>query len=335
MSFSMSKTVRFQTLECTQNGQTFYVALLPNEVLKQVCFVSRRDEDPVKGFQRTLNESRAKDIARYLDELKGIIPSALILSAQDNARFAIDSNKGEISFMTNSNSFMVLDGQHRLFGLIKSANHYVVPVVIFNKLNTAKEVNLFIDINTTQRGVPTTLLLDIKNMSGRETKKEDKQRVLFDRLNEESVMAGLLSPAKSKVGKITRLSFNQATNDIFESGFFQDKDDEVIFKGVRNYLEASEKVLKRSKSEKAKLTNTTFFKSLFAIFHEVVNKTLKEFGDLKVESFVNALEPISKLNFDSYTGTSNATLNKVLSDMRKELNEYERRYSAFSGGDLF
>jgi DNA sulfur modification protein DndB len=331
----MSETVRFKSLECTQNGQTFYVSLLPNEILKQICFVSRRDEDPIKGFQRTLNESRAKDIARYLDELKGIIPSALILSAQDIAKFVADSRKGEIAFTTTSNSFMVLDGQHRLFGLIKSVNDYVVPVVIFNKLNTAKEVNLFIDINTTQRGVPTTLLLDIKNMSGRETKKEDKQRALFDRLNEESVMAGLLSPAKSKVGKITRLSFNQATNDIFESGFFQDKDEEIVFKGVRNYLEASEKVLKKSKSEKAKLTNTTFFKSLFAIFHEVVNKTLKEFGDLKVDSFVNALEPISKLNFDSYTGTSNATLNKVLSDMRKELNEYERRYSAFSGGDLF
>ena len=90
----MSKTVRFKTLECKQNDKTFYVSILPNDVLKSVCFVSRRDEDSEKGFQRTLNESRAKDIARYLDELKGIIPSALILSAQDNAKFAADSTKG-------------------------------------------------------------------------------------------------------------------------------------------------------------------------------------------------------------------------------------------------
>lgn len=156
------KTVRFKTLECTQNDKTFFVSILPNDVLRSICFVSRRDEDPEKGFQRTLNETRAKDIARYLDELKGTIPSALILSAQDNARFAYDSNKGELSFVTNSNSFMVLDGQHRLYGLIKATKNYSIPVIIFNKLNTAQEVNLFIDINTTQKGVPTTLLLVIK-----------------------------------------------------------------------------------------------------------------------------------------------------------------------------
>lgn len=329
------KTVRFKALQCTQNDKSFYVSIIPNDVLKSICFVSRRDEDSEKGFQRTLNETRAKDIARYLDELKGTIPSALILSAQDNARFAFDSNKAEMSFITAPSSFMVLDGQHRLFGLLKASKKYSIPVIIFNKLNTAQEVNLFIDINTTQKGVPTTLLLDIKNLSGRETKKEDRQRQLFDRLNKDSVLAGLLSPSKSQVGKITRVSFNQATSDIFESGFFQDKDNETIFKGVKNYLEAAEKVFKKSKSLRAKLTNSTLFKALFSVFHEVVDKTLKEYSDLKVDSFINVLDPISKLNFDSYTGSSNATLTKVVSDMRKELNEYEKRYNDLNSQNLF
>jgi len=332
---SMSKIVKYDTLECTQNDKTFYVTILPNDVLKAVCFVARRDEDSALGFQRTLNVSRAKDIARYLDELKGTIPSALILSAQDNARFTYDKIKGEISFITNPNSFMVLDGQHRLFGLLIATKKYNIPVIIFNNLNTTSEVNLFIDINTTQKGVPTTLLLDIKNLSGRETKKEDKQRQLFDRLNQDSVMAGLMSPSKSQVGKITRVSFNQATNELFDSGFFQDKDGETIFKGVKNYLEAAEKVFKRSKSDKAKITNSTLFRALFAVFNEIIDKSLKEYGDLKVESLSNSLDPISRIAFDLYTGTSNATLNKVVSDMRKELNEYERRYNNMPSQDLF
>lgn len=331
----MSKIVQFKALECTQNGKTFFVSILDNSVLKSICFISRRDEDSEKGFQRTLNESRAKDISRYLDELKGIIPSALILSAQENANFSFDSIKGEISFITNTNSFMVLDGQHRLYGLLKSLKTYTIPVIIFNNLDTTQEINLFIDINTTQRGVPTTLLLDIKNLSGQETKKEDKQRVLFDRLNRESVMTGLLLPSTSRVGKISRVAFNQSTNEIFDSGFFKDKDSDTIFKGVKNYLEAAEKIFKRSKSEKAKLTNSTLFKSLFSIFHEVVDKTLKDYSDLKTESFINILEPISKLNFDSYTGTSNATFIRVVSDMRKELNEYERRYNDLNSQDIF
>lgn len=329
------KTVRFKTLECTQNDKTFYVSILPNDILKAVCFVSRKEEDPAKGFQRTLNETRAKDIAKYLDELKGTIPSALILSAQDNAKFTFDSNKNEVSFVTSPSSFMVLDGQHRLFGLLKATNKYYIPVIVFNKLNTAQEVNLFIDINTTQKGVPTTLLLDIKNLSGKETKKEDKQRQLFDRLNKESVLAGLMSPSKSQVGKITRVSFNQATSELYDSGFFQDKDAETIFKGVKNYLEAAEVVFKNSKSEKAKLTNSTLFRALFAVFHDVIDKTLKNYSDLKIESLINSLDPISKLPFDSYTGTSNATYSKVVSDMRKELNEYDKRYNNLNSENLF
>ena len=216
--------VKFNALECTQNNQTFLLTILPNDILKEVCFVSRRDEDPIKGFQRSLNESRARDIAKYLDNLNGVIPSALILSAQPNAKLNYDKKSSQIRFETHQNSFMVLDGQHRLYGLIKAEKTYQMPVIIFNDLNATKEVTLFIDINTTQKGVPTTLLLDIKNLSGRETKKEDLQRQLFDKLNTDSVLAGLLSPAKSKVGKITRVSFNQATNELFENGFFHNKE---------------------------------------------------------------------------------------------------------------
>lgn len=329
------ETVNFTALECKQNGTSFYVTILPNSILKNVCFVSRRDEDPIKGFQRTLNEIRAKDIANYLDEFKGVIPSAIILSAQDNSNFVFEKRKKQIQFDTNINSFMVLDGQHRLFGLIKSVQEHEIPVIIFNNLNTTQEVTLFIDINSTQKGVPTTLLLDIKNLSGRETKKEDKQRQLFDLLNKDSILAGLLSPAKSKVGKITRLSFNQATNDLFESGFFQNKDVQTIYKGVKNYLEAAEQVFRNSKSERAKLTNSILFRALFAIFHEVIDKSLKNFSDLKVESLINTLDPISKINYDSYVGTSNATYTKVVSDMRKELNEYNKRYVNFNSENLF
>ncbi len=327
--------VKFNALECTQNNQTFLLTILPNDILKEVCFVSRRDEDPIKGFQRSLNESRARDIAKYLDNLNGVIPSALILSAQPNAKLNYDIKSSQIRFETHQNSFMVLDGQHRLYGLIKAEKTYQMPVIIFNDLNATKEVTLFIDINTTQKGVPTTLLLDIKNLSGRETKKEDLQRQLFDKLNTDSVLAGLLSPAKSKVGKITRVSFNQATNELFENGFFHNKDIETIFRGVKNFLQAAEIVFKNSKSEKAKLTNSILFRAIFAIFNEVVDKCLRNYSDFKVESIVNILDPISKINFDGYTGTSNATYSKVVSDMRKELNEYNKRYINLNSENIF
>ncbi len=334
-SFSSVRAVRFDALTCKQNSTEFYVVVLPNDILKSTCFVSRREENPEKGFQRSLNESRAKDITKYLDEVKGIIPSALILSAQDSAKFSFDRNSNKVSFVTNSRSFMVLDGQHRLWGLISSRNKHCIPVVIFNKLNVSNEVKLFIDINTTQKGVPKTLILDIKNLAGIETKLEDRQRQLFDSLNKKSVLAGLMSAEKSRVGKISRTAFNQATTALFESGFFQNKDNETVCKGVMNYLEAAEKVFRKSKSDKAKLTNSILFRAVFAIFNEVIDKTLGSYSDLKSESIVNSLEPISRLSFDSYTGTSNATFQKVVDDMRSELNEYNNKYHDLNSSSLF
>jgi len=331
----MSKTVRSKAIECKQNGKIFYITILENDLLKDICFISRRDEDSKKGFQRNLNLSRAKDIAKYLDEVKGTIPSALILSAQDISKFTFNKRSNEISFVTNERSFMVLDGQHRLYGLMLAEKIYSVPVVVFNHLTTTDEVNLFVDINTTQKGVPTTLLLDIKNLTGRETKKEERQRVLFDRLNKQSVIAGLMSATKSQVGKITRVSFNQATNELFDTGFFQDKDDLTIYKGVRNYLEAVEIVFNNSKSPKAKITNTNLFRAIFAIFKETTDKSLRDFGDLKVESLVNCLEPISRISFDSYTGTSNAAVQKIISDMKFELEGYGQIYHDVDSEQLF
>ena len=59
------------------------------------------------------------------------------------------------------------------------------------------------------------------------------------------------------------------------------------------------------------------------------------YSDFKVESIVNILDPISKINFDGYTGTSNATYSKVVSDMRKELNEYNKRYINLNSENIF
>lgn len=331
----MPKTIRAKALECKQNNKVFYLTILDNILLKDICFVSRRDADPKKGFQRNLNISRAKDIAEYLDKVKGVIPAALILSAQDITNFSFDRKSQKISFLDNEKSFMVLDGQHRLYGLMLATNTYSVPVIIFNKLTTTDEVNLFVDINTTQKGVPTSLLLDIKNLTGKETKKEERQRDLFNRLNKKSVLAGLMSPSKSQVGKISRVSFNQATKDIYEGGFFQYKDDTTIYNGIKNYLEAVDIIFNKTQSAKAKITNTNLLRAIFAIFNDIIDESLDKYNDLKVESLVNCLEPISRIDFDSYAGTSNAAVQKIIQDMENELKGYDRKYRDVDNEQLF
>ena len=65
----------------SQGKEKFYSLTMPSEVLAETCFVSTRDDDPIDGFQRTLDEKRAKEIAEYLDCGEGTIPTAIVLSA--------------------------------------------------------------------------------------------------------------------------------------------------------------------------------------------------------------------------------------------------------------
>ena len=310
-----------KAIKCVQNSYVFYVATLSSSVLKEMCFVSRKKEEPIKGFQRLLNKKRAKDISNYLDAEKGVIPSALILSAQNNAELRYDNKTGKLSFEKIKDGLLVIDGQHRLYGLIESENEYEIPVTIFSELNTNSEVKLFIDINTTQKGVPTALILDIKNQAGTETKLEERQRELFDKLNKDSVLAGYFLPNESKAGKISRTVFNSSTQSIFESGPLSDLGDDAIYKTVKNYLEAIDVLFKQTENPDARINKTVLFKALFNIFNEVCEKCLIKYKNVKVESFIDYLYPIQQLNFEEYTGTNNATVNKIVGDIKRLLKE--------------
>lgn len=310
-------SISFPAMSCTQNGKIFYLAIFPKEILKNITFVSRREKNQLDGFQRNLNEARAKDIAKYFDEKNGVIPSPLILSAQENAN--LKYSNGTISFKNVPSSFMVLDGQHRLYGLLKTEREYSFPVAIFNELTTEDEVNLFIDINTNQKGVPATLLLDIRKLTGKENSLEAKQRYLFDELNKDSVMAGMFSPFKSQVGKITRVAFNKATKDFIENSILSKMDDQKILRALKNYLEASDFILNDTKSQRARLNNSMIFRSMLAVANDVVEQSIDQYKNIKISSLKTVMEPLAKLNYDSYIGSSEATFSKIVSDMKYEL----------------
>src|SRR3954463_1616038 len=88
-----------------------YLTAIPAKKLFRVSYVSRADEDPQEGFQRTLNETRAKRIAEYLDE-GNIIPGAVILSAKTEAGLKFDTKTSVLSYHELPKIFFVIDGQH-------------------------------------------------------------------------------------------------------------------------------------------------------------------------------------------------------------------------------
>jgi DNA sulfur modification protein DndB len=110
------------------------------------CFVARRKEDSQEGFQRALTEVRADDISRYLSSGNGSIPTNVVLSAQSEAVLQYNARSKQIIFERVPRAFLVLDGQHRLWGYSKCPVKHRVPVAIYEGLSRAEEAKLFIDI---------------------------------------------------------------------------------------------------------------------------------------------------------------------------------------------
>ena len=276
----------------TQGKHTFYSLTIPSDVLAQSCFVSTRDEDPIKGFQRVLDEKRAIEIATYIDGGLGTIPNAIILSAQPDAKLIIDGKKKTLGFQSGR-SFLVLDGQHRVYGFTMAKTSLRVPVIIYNNLSRRDETRLFIDINTKQRAVSNELLLDIKSLAEYENDAETVMRELFDSFLNDPVspLLGKLTPASRSAGKLTRVTFNQAFKPLIPM-FSQSQDDNVVYEATKTYLLAFVGGLQKIKSADA-VTNATVFKAIMQLFPEAARRVKDRKGSVyTADNFAEVLAPL-------------------------------------------
>ena len=311
------KRISYPALLLVQNKHRFYFATVPVDDLFPSCFVSRREEDAMQGFQRELNEARSNDIARYLADGNGSIPSNIVLSAQDVAEFSYERKTKSLSFVPHSRAFLVLDGQHRLWGYQKCRVRHRVPVAIYQNLTRTDEAKLFIDINTTQRGVPAALLLDIKHIAQMESTKEATLRQLFDQLkvDPESPLVGRLSAAKSIHGRISRVTFNKAVGSVLSSGVLLDTDPESRYKLLRNYLNAFDAELK----DKRLLTSSAFFEAVLELFNAIIQSTVDTHGNAKQIAIQTVIQPLARLEYKGSGGRAVLTKRAIVDLMQSAL----------------
>lgn len=284
--------LRYSISLVTQGNHRFYTLTMPTEVLARCCYVTTRDEDPVAGFQRVLDVKRAQEIADYMDQGFGTIPSSIVLSAQSEADLK-DVAKGKtLEFTFHPKSFLVLDGQHRVFGFSLAKTNLRVPVVIYNKLTRQEESKLFIDINTKQRPVPNELLLDIKKLAQNESNTDALLGELFDQFNLESgsPLLGLMSPSKKQANKLSRVTFYNAVKPTLQ--VFSEPDVETIYPLLRAYIAAIMSGLDSLNVENT-ITNPTVFRSTMDVFPNVAERVRDRFGrNFSEDNFISVLEPM-------------------------------------------
>lgn len=282
---------RYSVSHIMQGKHRFYTLTIPSDVLAKCCFATSREEDPVDGFQRVLDRRRAEEIAKYIDTGLGTIPSSIVLSAQPDAEFNIVGKGKTAEFNISPKSFLILDGQHRVYGFSLAQSHLRVPVVIYNGLSRRDETRLFIDINSKQKGVPNELLLDIKSMADYESDHEQKLRELFDQMMEDpgSQLYGLLTPASKAKSKISRVTFNAAIKPLLP--MFEGRADEEIYMALNNYFCAFAHGLD-SIGCVEQLTNTTVFKASTAFFPIVASRVKDRFGaNYTADNFHDVMAP--------------------------------------------
>jgi DGQHR domain-containing protein len=284
-------SIRERALVVAQGRHRFYSLVLPSAVLAESCMVEPRAENPIDGFQRLLDERRAKSIARYIDAGFGTVPGAVVLSAQSRAHLAYDKENGALTFRKDPRAFLIIDGQHRVFGFKLAKTSVSVPVVIYNRLTRAQECRLFMDINTKQRPVPNELLLDIRRLSEVESETEALLHNVFDLFHtrEDSALSGFLSPAERKKGMISRVTFNAALRSIKSA--FVGAPAEEVYVVLNAYLRACRHGLGLHAIDD-NIANPALFKALMLLFTNVAERVAdRHGGKYTVGNFEEVLVP--------------------------------------------
>jgi DGQHR domain-containing protein len=284
--------VRYSVSLVRQGKHRFYTLTMDSDVLAKTCFVSTRDENPREGFQRVLDKERAQQIADYIDAGFGTIPTSIVLSAQPEAELR-DIGKGKtIEFCPIPKAFLILDGQHRVYGFSLAKTALRVPVVVYNGLSRKDESRLFIDINTKQRPVPNELLLDIKKLAEMETSTEKQLGDVFDLFNTEpaSPLLGLMTPSARMQGKISRVTFNAALKPLISN--FGTSDPADIYEALAAYLNAFINGAKKMNAHGV-ITKPQVFRAVMLLFPEVGQRVKDKFGKkYTADAFAEVLIPM-------------------------------------------
>lgn len=123
-----------------------------------------------KGYQRVLDERRKKKFADYLvnawNEGDAFLPTSVFLATDKNIDY--DEKTHTISFDTdNIGSFNVVDGQHRIAGLIEAVSKvpelrdFQIPVNIAINLDEISQMCHFLIVNSTQKAVDSAIVQQI------------------------------------------------------------------------------------------------------------------------------------------------------------------------------
>ena len=309
--------LRFSISLVKQGEHRFFTFSMPSKVLAACSFTTTKDEDPIAGFQRVLDVHRAQEIADYID-LGGTIPNSIVLSAQPGSGFRSIGGGKTAAFKFSPYSFLILDGQHRVYGFSKARTAFRVPVVVYESLTREQEARLFIDINTKQKPVPRELLLAIKSLARTEDDVEAQLGQVFDLFNQDakSALLSRTSSIRAESGKINRVTFNAGLRQHLHLS--EGKAVKEIYDVWNAYFHAIMSNLRGKKVERA-IANKVVFRAFCEVFPDVIQRVGDRYKrKYTIENFSAVISPIFDMPSTSFS-SPRAKQSSIAEDYRKRM----------------
>lgn len=175
--------IEIPVLELEQPIGKFYIGkALANDVIK-ICSADKRrklvndDLDEYLGIQRELNETRKKEIEKFVLTTDASFPSSIILAVKENA-YEYDDKKKLIRIKEDIKSCNILDGQHRLSGFpANTEKRFELILTIFPELDMEYQSYLFSVINTRSTRINPSLAQDLYAFSKVDTPEKLAHRI--------------------------------------------------------------------------------------------------------------------------------------------------------------
>lgn len=316
--------MKVKAFDLTRAGTGFYLTAINVSDLFPLCRVERVATNPSEGFQRQLDAPRARRISKYLSD--HVIPGAIVLSAQEQSKTVYDASLQELEIADGSGSLLVIDGQHRLYGAQLAFENdpeldVKLPVCILTGLSLADEVRYFIDVNSTAKGVPKTLRIELTKFLVEKDSIEDIRLRLFKELNSESdsPLCGRLSAEQKGPGYLSHVPFESALNKLLNGERMKDLEYDQKKALIKNYLNGvSVNLLELDLAQK--LTQSAFFQAIFKVFDKACDNALVFRGNYKAESFQYVFEALQRINFEYHTGTNDESIANLERDLNDKLD---------------
>lgn len=171
---------RVPAVKGKMGGHDYYSFSISPESLLKISYVLHRittSDETIKTYQRMIKKRRIDEITKFIDSNdkktgSNFFPNSIIINIDtkrtkplkfDLAQSSdkdVDTNIGILHLPNSYRSAYIIDGQHRLYGYAnskyKSTN--TIPVIAFENLPAEIQTELFVDINSKQKAVASTLL---------------------------------------------------------------------------------------------------------------------------------------------------------------------------------